>query len=141
MKPLYTAKVHVEGGREGKARSMDGLLDVKMAMPKSLGGSEQGTNPEQLFAAGFAACFQGAMGVVAKQMKVSVSDNTIDSEVSIYQNPSGAGFYLGVAMKVTIPSMPQAAAEKLVAEAHKVCPYSNATRGNIEVGFTVTGKG
>ena len=140
MKPLYTASVHVEGGREGKARSSDGHLDVSMGMPKALGGNDQGTNPEQLFAAGFAACFQSAMGVVARQKKVSITNSAIDSEVSLYAK-DGGGFYLGLAMTIQVPSLEQKAAEELVAEAHKVCPYSNATRGNIEVGFTVRGHG
>jgi osmotically inducible protein OsmC len=139
MKPLYTAQVHVTGGRDGSARSSDGHLDIKMGMPKALGGSDKGTNPEQLFAAGFAACFQSAMGVVAKQRKVDIADSTIDSEVSLYAK-EGGGFYLGLKMDIVIPSLDKKRAEDLVQDAHKICPYSNATRGNMEVGFVVRGK-
>jgi osmotically inducible protein OsmC len=140
MTPLYTALVHVTGGREGAARSADGHLDIKMGMPKALGGNDKGTNPEQLFAAGFAACFQSAMGVVARQRKVSIADSTIDSEVSLYPK-DGGGFVLGLKMTIHIPTIDQNAAEGLVKEAHKICPYSNATRGNMDIGFSVKGKG
>ena len=138
MKPIYTASVHVTGGREGSAKSSDGKLNIKMGMPKALGVNDQGTNPEQLFAAGFAACFQSAMGVVAKQRKADISDSTMDSEVSLFKTETG--FALGLKMTITIPSVDQKTAEGIVQEAHKICPYSNATRGNMEVGFNVHGK-
>jgi osmotically inducible protein OsmC len=139
MKALYTAQVHVTGGRDGSARSSDGHLDVQMGMPKAMGGNDKGTNPEQLFAAGFAACFQGALGVAARARKVSIADCATDSEVSLYPK-EGGGFYLGVKMDIVFPSLDKKTAEELVQEAHKICPYSNATRGNIEVAFTVRGK-
>lgn len=136
-KVLYTAHAHATGGREGAARSSDGVLDIKLSTPKELGGpGGTGTNPEQLFAAGYAACFLGAMKVVAGKMKLALpADTSIDSSVGI--GPSGAGFGIEAELKVHIPGMDKAQAEKLVETAHQVCPYSNATRNNIDVKLSV----
>ncbi len=140
MKPekiLYTAHATSTGGREGGSKSSDGVLDVKLTTPKELGGNgAAGTNPEQLFAAGYSACFLGAMKHVAMAQKISLpADTSIDADVGI--GPIPAGFGIQVAMKISLPGMERAAAEKLVQAAHGVCPYSNATRGNIEVALTV----
>ena len=140
MKPekiLYTAQATSTGGREGSSISSDGVLDVKLTTPKELGGNgAAGTNPEQLFAAGYSACFLGAMKHVAMSQKISLpADTSISADVGI--GPIPAGFGITVTMKVSLPGMERAAAEKLVQAAHGVCPYSNATRGNIEVALTV----
>ncbi len=134
---LYTAHATSTGGREGSSKSSDGVLDVKLTTPKELGGNgATGTNPEQLFAAGYSACFLGAMKHVAMGQKISLpADTKIDAEVGIGQIPNGFG--IKVALKVHIPDMDHAAAEKLVETAHQVCPYSNATRGNIDVVLSV----
>ena len=136
-KILYTAHATSTGGREGTSKSSDGVLDVKLTTPKELGGNGAvGTNPEQLFAAGYSACFIGAMKHVAMMQKITLpADTSIKADVGI--GPIPAGFGIQVAMTVTIPGMERAAAEKLVQEAHGVCPYSNATRGNIDVTLTV----
>ena len=136
-KVLYTAHATSTGGREGTSKSSDGVLDVKLTTPKELGGNgATGTNPEQMFAAGYSACFVGAMKHVAMMDKITLPDDTsIKAEVGI--GPIPAGFGIQVAMTVTIPGMERAAAEKLVQAAHAVCPYSNATRGNIDVVLTV----
>jgi Ohr subfamily peroxiredoxin len=136
-KVLYTAHATSTGGRAGTSKSSDGVLDLTLTTPKELGGNGAvGTNPEQLFAAGYSACFIGAMKHVAMMQKIALpADTSIAASVGIGQIP--AGFGIEVAMTVTIPGMERAAAEKLVATAHQVCPYSNATRGNIEVTFTV----
>ena len=136
-KILYTAHATSTGGREGTSKSSDGVLDVKLTTPKELGGNGAvGTNPEQLFAAGYSACFIGAMKHVAMMEKIALpADTSIKADVGI--GPIPAGFGIQVAMLVTIPGMERAAAEKLVQTAHTVCPYSNATRGNIDVTFTV----
>ena len=136
-KVLYTAHATSTGGREGTSKSSDGVLDLKLTTPKEMGGSGAvGTNPEQLFAAGYSACFIGAMKHVAMMQKVALpADTSITADVGIGQIP--AGFGIQVAMTVTIPGMARADAEKIVAAAHQVCPYSNATRGNIDVTFTV----
>lgn len=136
-KVLYTAHAVSTGGREGTTRSSDGALEAKLTTPKELGGNgAAGTNPEQLFAAGYSACFLGAMKHVAMTQKTTLpADTSIASDVGI--GPIPGGFGIQVAMKITIPGMDHEAAEKLVAEAHKVCPYSNATRGNIDVELTV----
>ena len=136
-KVLYTAHATATGGREGTAKSSDGVLDVKLTTPKELGGNGAlGTNPEQLFAAGYSACFLGAMKHVAMLQKIALpADTSIKAEVGI--GPIPAGFGIQVAMAITIPGMERAAAVKLVDAAHGVCPYSNATRGNIEVALTV----
>jgi Ohr subfamily peroxiredoxin len=136
-KVLYTAHATSTGGREGSSKSSDGVLDVKLTTPKELGGNgATGTNPEQLFAAGYSACFIGAMKFVAGQQKIALpADTSIKADVGIGQIPGGFG--IEVALNVTIPGMERAQAEKLVEAAHGVCPYSNATRGNIEVKLNV----
>ena len=133
----YTAKASATGGREGSAKSDDGRLSVELSTPKGLGGDDgQGTNPEQLFAAGYAACFIGALKFVAGQSQQSLpSDTRIDSEVSI--GAIDGGFGIAVKLAVSLGDMDKQAAEALVEKAHQVCPYSNATRGNIEVSLSV----
>ena len=136
-KVLYTAHATSTSGREGTSKSSDGVLDVKLTTPKELGGNgATGTNPEQLFAAGYSACFIGAMKHVAMMQKVALpAETSIKADVGI--GPIPAGFGIQVAMTITIPGMERAAAEALVQTAHGVCPYSNATRGNIDVTLTV----
>ena len=135
-KVLYQAHATATGGRDGRAVSSDGLLDVKLAPPKELGGMGGATNPEQLFAAGYSACFMGAMKHVAGAQKITIpADASIASTVGIGAIP--AGFGIEVQMVVSLPGMERAAAQALVDKAHQVCPYSNATRGNIEVTITV----
>ncbi|ADT70233.1 MAG: osmotically inducible protein OsmC [Pseudoalteromonas tetraodonis] len=133
----YTAKATATGGREGVAKSDDGRLNVNLSTPKGLGGDDgQGTNPEQLFAAGYAACFIGALKFVAGSEKIALpSDTYINSEVSI--GAIDAGFGIAVKLAVSLGDMDKAAAQALVEKAHQVCPYSNATRGNIEVELSV----
>ncbi len=133
MKVLYTADVTSTGGRNGHVKSSDGALDVTLAAPPSLGGNGKGANPEQLFAAGYAACFTGAMQYQAHQQKIDPGDITIQSSVDIGPQDAGEGFTIAVKMDITASKLDQAAAEKLVADAHRTCPYSNATRGNIDV--------
>jgi Ohr subfamily peroxiredoxin len=140
MKTLYTAVATAHGGRQGHVTSDDGVLDLDTVTPKAMGGpGGTGTNPEQLFAAGYAACFQSAMLYVAGQQKLDARESTVTGHVSIGPNDNGAGFMLAVKHVVTLPHLDQAAAEKLVHDAHQVCPYSNATRGNIAVDFEVHG--
>lgn len=139
MKPdkiIYTAKTNVTGGRDGLAKSDDGNLEIKLSTPKELGGAGgNGTNPEQLFAAGYSACFIGALKVVSMRKKQSLPDGlSIDAEVGI--GPAGDAFSIAVNLKVNLPGIENA--EEIVAEAHQVCPYSNATRNNIDVTFEVT---
>ncbi|GAA4680480.1 organic hydroperoxide resistance protein [Streptomyces chumphonensis] len=129
---LYTAVATAENGRDGKVASSDGQLEVVVNPPKEMGGSGAGTNPEQLFAAGYSACFQGALGVVARQEKADISGSTVTAEVGIGKTPEG-GFGLKVAIRADIPNVDAATAQALVEKAHQVCPYSSATRGNIEV--------
>jgi lipoyl-dependent peroxiredoxin len=138
-KVIYTAHASATGGRDGVAKSDDGKLNVKLNPPKEMGGNGDGTNPEQLFAAGYAACFLGAMKFVAGTQKIALpADTSINSQVLFGPRANGAkGFSVDVAMAVSVPGMERAAAEKLVHDAHEVCPYSNATRGNIDVTFTV----
>ena len=139
FKPMYTAQAQALAGREGRVFSAGGHIDLALAPPKAMGGSGAGTNPEQLFAAGYAACFHSAMLYVARQQKLDTSGSSVAGHVSIGMNPAGPGFALAVELAVALPSLPQAGAEALVAAAHQVCPYSNATRGNIPVTLTVTG--
>jgi osmotically inducible protein OsmC len=136
-KIVYRAHATASGGRDGRARSSDGNLDVKLSVPKEMGGGGgAATNPEQLFAAGYAACFLGAMKYVAGQKKMQVpADTSIDSSVGI--GPIPGGFGIEVDMNIKLPGMDRAQAEELVAAAHKVCPYSNATRNNIDVRLKV----
>jgi osmotically inducible protein OsmC len=139
-KALYTATTTSTGGRAGTAASNDGRLKLQLSTPKALGGDDgPGTNPEQLFAAGYSACFIGALKAVAARQKVSLpAEVSITAEVAIGPMTGKEGaFGIGVALAVNIPGMDKAAAEALVATAHQVCPYSNATRGNIDVTLTV----
>jgi Ohr subfamily peroxiredoxin len=133
---MYTAVATAENGRDGRVASDDGNLDVVVNPPKEMGGSGAGTNPEQLFAAGYSACFQSALGVVARQAKADVSGSRVTAKVGIGKAPAG-GFGLTVELAVSIPNVDDATAKELVEKAHEVCPYSNATRGNIAVELTV----
>jgi lipoyl-dependent peroxiredoxin len=138
-KAIYTAEAHVTGGRaDGHGKSSDGELEVDLRLPAEMGGQGGGTNPEELFAVGYAACFEGALGAVARREKLEVGDVAIDSKVSLHPCPERT-FVLSVELDVTLPSVEGDAAADLVREAHKVCPYSNATRGNIDVTLTANG--
>jgi Ohr subfamily peroxiredoxin len=140
-KAIYEAEATVTGGRaDGHGRTNDGTLDVELRMPPELGGQGGGTNPEQLFAVGFAACFESALGVVARRERAEVGDVSVDSKVSLLPTAE-RGFKLAVELDVTLPQVqdPEQAA-RIVAAGHKVCPYSNATRGNIEVKLTANGR-
>jgi lipoyl-dependent peroxiredoxin len=138
---IYTAKAHVTGGRaEGHGRSDDGALEVDLRIPAEMGGPGGGTNPEELFAVGYAACFEGALGVVARRAKTDPGEVAIDSAVSLSPDGKG-GFAVGVKLDVTLPGISDpATAADLVRAAHRVCPYSNATRGNIEMTLTANGE-
>jgi len=130
---LYTAVATATGeGRDGHTRSSDGLVDVDLAVPKEMGGAGGATNPEQLFAAGYAACFHSALKMVARRNGATFSDSAVTAEVGIGPNDTG-GFGLSVTLRVELGGIDQAGAEQLVEAAHQVCPYSNATRGNIAV--------
>ena len=131
-KTLYTAVATATSGREGRAKTDDGLLDVALVPPKSMGGSGVGgTNPEQLFAAGYSACFGSAVAHVARTQKITPGPVSVTAKVSI--GPAGVGFGLAVELAVAIPELPREQATALIEAAHQVCPYSNATRGNIVV--------
>lgn len=135
-KIIYTAHAHVTGGREGRAVSDDGLLDVQLSPPKAMGGAGTATNPEQLFAAGYSACFMGAMKHVAGMKKISIpADASIDASVDI--GPIPAGFGIAAKLVINLPGMDREVATDLVNTAHQVCPYSNATRGNIDVELVI----
>ena len=135
-KTVYTAKAKATGGRDGRATSSDEILDVKLAGPQEMGGAGGGTNPEQLFAAGYSACFLGAMKFVASRDKLNISkDAYIEGEVGI--GPIPTGFGIEAKLNIHLEGMDQAEAQKLVDAAHIVCPYSNATRGNIDVTLNV----
>lgn len=138
MNPLYTAEALSTGaGRDGRVTTPDGNLDMTMAPPKEMGGSGEGANPELLFAAGYAACFHSALQGVARTRKVAISESSVGSRVQI--GPDGEGGYqLAVVLEVVLPGIPQAEAQELADAAHQVCPYSNATRGNIEVSVQVS---
>lgn len=129
---LYTAAATADGGREGRTASDDGRLDLVVSVPRELGGSGEGTNPEQLFAAGFAACFHSALKLVARKARHDVTESAVTAEVGIGQLPDG-GFGLQVHLRVVLPGLDQDQAAGLVAKADAVCPYSNATRGNIQM--------
>jgi Ohr subfamily peroxiredoxin len=140
-KVLYTAEAHVTGGRaNGHGRTSDGVLEVDLRLPVELGGQGGGTNPEELFAVGYAACFEGAIGTVARRTKDEAGDVAIDSKVMLLPTEE-RGFKLAVELHVSLPSIedPDKAIE-LVRLAHRVCPYSNATRGNIDVALTANGR-
>lgn len=134
MKIAYTANAKATGGRDGRATSDDGLLDVALATPKALGGAGGATNPEQLFAAGYSACFIGALKFVGNRDKIAVPAGVeVAASVGIGPRDDGEGFGLAVTLTVTLPGVDAAVAQDLVARAHKVCPYSHATKGNITV--------
>lgn len=136
-KVLYTAKATAHGGRDGKVATNDGKLDVVVVPPAEMGGSGQGTNPEQLFAAGYAACFHSALKLVARKARQDSDGSTVTAEVGIGPINGGTGYGLEVVLEVSLPGVDRAVAEELVAKAHDVCPYSNATRGNIKVDLKV----
>jgi lipoyl-dependent peroxiredoxin len=140
-KSLYTARAHVTGGREqGHGVTSDGALDVQLRTPVEMGGEGGGTNPEQLFAVGYAACFEGALGVVGRREQVDLGDVSIESEVSLITTEN-RGFTVAVGLDVSLPGVTDAErATSIVAAAHEVCPYSNATRGNVEVTLTANGQ-
>ncbi|MEB8343648.1 organic hydroperoxide resistance protein [Streptomyces endophyticus] len=132
---VYTATATAENGRDGRVSTSDGKLDLVVNPPKEQGGSGEGTNPEQLFAAGYSACFQGALAVVARQEGVDVSGSTVTANVGIGKNDDGFGII--VEISAAIPNVDAAAAKSLIEKAHQVCPYSKATRGNITVTLSV----
>lgn len=135
-KVLYAAHAKSTGGRDGTTRTSDGLLDLALRVPKEMGGPGGGVNPEQLFAAGYSACFIGAMKFVAGQDKIALpADTSIEATVGIGQIPQGFG--IEVQLAVTVPGVDRAMAQSVIDKAHQVCPYSNATRGNIEVTITL----
>jgi osmotically inducible protein OsmC len=140
MELIYTAQAKTTGGREGRSISSDNKLDVQLSTPKELGGAGgSGTNPEQLFAAGYSACFIGAMKFVAGQDKISLpADLSVTADVGIGGNTKGVGFAIAVVLNISLPSMDADAAKALVEKAHQVCPYSNATRGNIDVELVIS---
>ncbi|UOR13981.1 organic hydroperoxide resistance protein [Halobacillus amylolyticus] len=127
---MFTAHATAKGGREGHVKSDDGLIDLNLVQPGS--GNEQGSNPEQLFAAGYSACFDGALNLVASKKKKDI-DSEITADVSLLKDESDGGFKVGVVLNVNVKGVSQEEAEELVEEAHQVCPYSKATRGNIDV--------
>ncbi|ACX87134.1 organic hydroperoxide resistance protein [Pectobacterium parmentieri] len=136
-KVLYVAHAQATGGRDGRAVSSDNAVDIKLTTPRELGGAGgEGTNPEQLFAAGYSACFLGAMKFVGAREKIAVpADTTVNGSVGIGAIPTGFG--IEVELKISLPGLERAVAEDLVQKAHIVCPYSNATRGNIDVTLTI----
>ena len=135
-KVMYTAKAHTTGGREGRSVTDDRLLDVKLSLPKAMGGAGNATNPEQLFAAGYSACFMGALKHVAGAKKISMpASSSVDASVDI--GPIPQGFGIGVKLVVDLPGLDRTVAQELVDAAHEVCPYSNATRGNIVVDLSL----
>jgi Ohr subfamily peroxiredoxin len=138
MKVLYTAEATATGGRQGGVRSSDGNLDVTLVSPPELGGpGGEGTNPEQLFAAGYAGCFHSALLVVANGKKLDADGSTVTARVGLGPRDEGPGFGLSVALRVALPKLDRESAERLVASAHKVCPYSNAVRDNVDVQLEV----
>jgi Ohr subfamily peroxiredoxin len=140
MKPLYTAEAVVTGGRDaGHARTSDGAVEVDLRTPPELGGPGGGANPEQLFAIGYAACFESALKTVARRSDTSADDARIDARVSLMTGPERT-FSLAVELDVTLPSVGDDEAVQLVRAAHEVCPYSNATRGNIDVALSANGR-
>jgi lipoyl-dependent peroxiredoxin len=136
MERLYTAHATATGGRDGRAKTDDGKVEVGLSRPKEMGGDGSGTNPEQLFACGYAACFLGAVGFVAQQQKVAMpKDASVSAAVGIGKIEGGFG--LAVELEISLPGIEASQARELVEKAHRVCPYSNATRGNIEVKSTI----
>ena len=138
MKTMYTAVATATGGRNGHVKSDNGVLDLQVRMPKALGGrDDDNTNPEQLFAAGYAACFDSALNLILKQARIKTGETSVTAKVSLGQTENG-GFGLAVEMAVNIPNISHEEAQDFVEKAHQVCPYSNATRGNIEVKLMVS---
>jgi osmotically inducible protein OsmC len=138
-RPLYTASAHVTGGRsDGHGRTRDGELDVDLRLPTEMGGEGGGTNPEELFAVGYAACFESALEAAGRRQRVELGEVEIDSRVTLYPTTE-RGFQLGVDLELSVPGVEDATAVELVRAADEICPYSNATRGNIEVNLTVNG--
>jgi len=139
MTPIYQATATSTGGREGRSSSNDNRLNIALSTPKELGGpGGEGTNPEQLFAAGYSACFIGALKYVAAEQAVTIPvDISVEATVGIGNHPSGVGFAISVDLKVTIPGLENETTQKLIDAAHQVCPYSNAIRGNVEVSTTI----
>jgi Ohr subfamily peroxiredoxin len=136
---MYTAHATATGGRAGHVETSDGIVSLDLAMPPEMGGPGGGANPEQLFAAGYSACFHSALQFVGGQGKMDVAGSSVTGHVSIGENDAGPGFKLGVVLDIDLPSLSQAEAEALAEQTHQVCPYSNATRGNIEVELNVKG--
>jgi Ohr subfamily peroxiredoxin len=136
-KPLYTATATATGGRDGRAKTDDGAIDLGLAMPKSLGGSGNGANPEQLFAAGYAACFGSAIAAVARNQKITTGPVAVTTKVTL--GAVGQGFGLAVELEASLPELARDKAEALVQAAHQLCPYSNAVRGNIVVDVKLAG--
>ncbi len=139
MTPLYSTKVVAQGGRHGSVKSDDGLLDLNLALPKALGGNGGATNPEQLFAAGYAACFENALLRVSREAKHHFSYDQVEvvAEIGLTRNEQGS-FVLSASLAVTLEGVDQATGEEFVHRAHQICPYSNAIRGNVEVAISVT---
>lgn len=138
MKALYTADVKVVGGREGSIESTDGVLQHKLSMPKELGGSGgDGTNPEQLFAAGYGACYESALANIARKEGIELKDVVIHSQVMIGKDEADDGFKLAVKLKIEMPGLDKSQAQDLAEKAHAFCPYSKATRGNIDVELSI----
>ena len=138
MKALYTTSVTAKGGRNGQVKSENGILDLEVRMPKALGGANDDfTNPEMLFAAGYAACFDSALNLIISKSKIETGETSVTAQVSIGQNQDG-GFGLAAELDVNIPGISIEQAQELTEKAHQICPYSNATRSNIEVKLSVT---
>jgi Ohr subfamily peroxiredoxin len=138
MSHVYTAEALATGdGRNGHGRTSDGRVDVDLATPKELGGTGEGTNPEQLFAVGYAACFHSALRVVARAEKADVTDSAVGARVSLDSDAEGR-FGIAVDLEITLPAVDKATAQELAEKAHQVCPYSNATRGNVDVTLTIS---
>lgn len=138
MKTLYTAEALASGeGRDGSARTKDGKLDVTLASPVELGGNGLGTNPEQLFAAGYAACFHSALRVVGRQERADLTDSAVAAKIHFGALDGGDGYGLAAELEIALPALDRAAAEALMTKAHRICPYSNVTRGNMDVALTL----
>ena len=138
MKTLYTAEALASGeGRDGNAQSSDGKLNVALASPVELGGNGEGTNPEQLFAAGYAACFHSALRLVGRQQKADLTDSAVAAKIHFGALEDGPGYGLAAELEIALPAVDRQSAEALVARAHQICPYSNATRGNITVDIKI----
>lgn len=138
IKTLYTAHASSTGGRDGHGRTDDGKIDVNLNLPKAMGGSEAGTNPEQLFAVGYSACYLGAVRFVAGQEKVKIADDArITAHVGVGPRDDGGGFGIEAALDVHLPGLSREQAEDITRKAHVVCPYSHATKGNIKVTTTI----